>query len=134
MVWLTFGINQPRESWRFWNCPRFTREISKFSKMRSANLSQTTLPYMWFLVKMHLLVKEEVKEHDTFRLSPKHQNLIVSPVICFSIKVESKRTILENQENNGIITLYWKCENKYLSINIIESKSFLVYLPYVLWI
>ena len=55
---------------------------------------------------MHLLVKEEVKEHDTFRLSPKHQNLIVTSVICFSIKVESKRTILENQENNGIITLY----------------------------
>ena len=51
---------------------------------------------------MPLLVKEEVKEDDTFTLSPKHQNLIVPP----KVTVESKRAISENQENNGIITLY----------------------------
>ena len=55
---------------------------------------------------MPLLVKEEVKEDDTFTLSPKHQNLIVPPKVSFSVTVESKRAILENQESNGIITLY----------------------------
>ena len=89
---------------------------------------------MWLPVQMPLLVKEEVKEDDTFTLSPKHQNLIVPPKVSFSVTVESKRAISENQENNGIITLYWKCEIKNLSINKIESIQFLVYLPYVLWI
>ena len=39
-------------SWfrKFWNCPRFTRAISIFSKKHSGNLPQIALPNMWSLV------------------------------------------------------------------------------------
>ena len=50
MVWAVFGINHPRDFWKFWNCPRFTRAISKFSKTHLGNLSQIALPNMWLPV------------------------------------------------------------------------------------
>ena len=61
LVWLTsnhmfgtgdFGINHPRDFWKFWNCPCFTWVISKFSKMHSGNLSQIAFPNMWLLVRI----------------------------------------------------------------------------------
>ena len=41
-------------SWfyKFWNWSRFTRAISKFSKMHSGNLSQIALPNMQLLVQI----------------------------------------------------------------------------------
>ena len=37
LVRAIFRINHPRDFWKFWNCPRFIWEISKFSKMYSGN-------------------------------------------------------------------------------------------------
>ena len=47
---MILGINQPGDFWKYWNCPRFTRAISKFSKIHLGNLSKITLPNMWLLV------------------------------------------------------------------------------------
>ena len=132
-MWLTsnhmFGLvnfwdKSPSWVLKILKLPSFYSEISKFSKMRLVNLSQIALPYMWLPVQMPLLVKEEVKEDDTFTLSPKHQNLIVPPKVSFSVTVESKRAISENQESNGIITLYWKCEIKNLSLIKLKVYNF----------
>ena len=128
-MWLTsnhmFGLvnfwdKSPSWVLKILKLPSFYSEISKFSKMHLVNLSQIALPYMWLPVQMPLLVKEEVKEDDTFTLSLKHQNLIVPP----KVTVESKRAISENQENNGIITLYWKCEIKNLSLIKLKVYNF----------
>ena len=67
---LTFVINQESHvySWnlgkiylvhflKFWNLPRFTREISKFQKVNSVNLSQIYLLNMWLLVHITHLQK-----------------------------------------------------------------------------
>ena len=45
----TFGISHPRDFWKVWNCPRFTRAIPKFSKMHPGDLSQSALRNMWLL-------------------------------------------------------------------------------------
>ena len=37
LVRAIFRINHSRDFWKFWNCPRFIWEISKFSKMYSGN-------------------------------------------------------------------------------------------------
>ena len=50
MVRAIFGINHPRNFWKF--CSRFARATSKFSKIHSANSSQITLPNMWLMVQI----------------------------------------------------------------------------------
>ena len=55
ITWLVqtiFGINHHRNFWKFWNCSRFTRAISKFSKMHLGSLSLIALPEMWLLVQI----------------------------------------------------------------------------------
>ena len=47
---MIFGINHPLDFWKFWNCPRFIRAISRFSKMHLGNLSQIALPNMLLLL------------------------------------------------------------------------------------
>ena len=39
LVWTILGVNQPHDFKKFLNCPRFTRAISKFSKIHLGNLS-----------------------------------------------------------------------------------------------
>ena len=55
-----FGVNHPRDSWKFWNCPRFNRVISKFSKMHSGNLYQISLPNLWLLLQILLFYHQGV--------------------------------------------------------------------------
>ena len=50
LVRTIFGINYHRDFWKFWDCPRFNRATSRFSKMNPRNLSQITLSDMWLLV------------------------------------------------------------------------------------
>ena len=57
MVRAIFGINHPRDFWKFWNCTRFTRAVSEFSKMHLGNLSQIALPNMWLLALIDLANK-----------------------------------------------------------------------------
>ena len=67
-----FWANHLRNFWKIWNCPPFTREISKFSKMHSGNLSQIFLPNMWLLVpigkfwpkRLTYLVKQKRFNHS----------------------------------------------------------------------
>ena len=57
LVRVILGINHPRNFWKFWNCPCFTRSISKFSKMHLGKLSQIALPNMGLLVVTTIMKK-----------------------------------------------------------------------------
>ena len=46
MVWAIFGINHPRDFWKFWNWPCFTQASSEFASS-----------HMWLLVLIDLANK-----------------------------------------------------------------------------
>ena len=53
----------------FWNCPRFTRVISKFSIMHSRRLSQIVLPDIWLLsgpikIKSRFMLKHCLQDQE----------------------------------------------------------------------
>ena len=56
MVRAIFGINHACDFWKFWDYPRFTWVISKFSQMHSCNLSQIALSNMWLLVQIRYVL------------------------------------------------------------------------------
>ena len=53
---------------KFWNLPRFTREILKFRKMNEVNFPQISRVNMWFLVN---LMWQALKEHTRVRITQK---------------------------------------------------------------